>query len=904
MHWRLLALVAVVACAPPDLGLVSPCSLDADCGEDLVCHRGNCLARVERCNNDGVLDEGERCDDGNADETDACSNNCAVARCGDGITRSDVRSGEPGYEGCDDGNTSNEDACLNDCTAAACGDGLRRRDLLAGEPGFEACDDGNLVDGDGCTGQCQVNICGDGIVHEGVESCDDGNGNDLDACTNACTLSSCGDGLVDAGLEACDDGNDVDTDACRNNCQRARCGDGVIRLDVAPEDTLYEACDDGNAFDDDACLSNCIEARCGDGVLRNDLALNDPAHETCDDGNEVETDECTTRCRTPRCGDGILDPRDERCDDGNNLPNDGCSPNCGRSLQRIEAGDDASCGLTENGYVYCAGYPYNFSTNRAHAHVGISTLMTWSHQDASRTEWRQIYGQAADMDSVHAVDRWPVLDRLPPRGAVSDMCLSGMACFVRQGAYSGLFCVHRGLCGGVQQLDGNDDWRTLRCGGSGLVSPEGSLHCAIRGATRRVHCWTHNRSGAAQMITGGPCRLSNPLTDPQGAPIDNPRDVAVARNIVCVLFEDGRSWCHTANQAPSYLMTDGGEQFEQIAGSGDYICGLRGDGSVACRSESGQLLARLWSADAQLEARRIHSVKWTAQGRMLERHHVLTTRSHDPDQLGGMRFVSWGGGLRDDSEYLNRFYSRVPRSDVVDWNFSWTRGCGVDHRGRGLCIGETHGNSCSISSNPGARFTDITTRRRVDRVFMGKETGNCGEGNCTSTLRLVTVDADGRHELLSRSDPAWNTLGRLRGVAFGGTPRGEQGRLTCVLLLNGTTLCKGDNHYGQLGFAVEEGSFANDFRVVRDVPAFAQIGIGVRVVCGLTEQGSLWCWGNNEAPRRIELPSAVIPSSIENASYVILEDNSLWSSRMLHNLGPGVVLAERDGWTQLAVPTE
>ncbi|MEE2836819.1 MAG: hypothetical protein VYB65_12450, partial [Myxococcota bacterium] len=170
-----LALIALIACAPPDFGVAPPCSVDTDCGAGLVCHQGSCLVRAARCNQDGVLDEGERCDDGNDDETDACLNNCTPARCGDGVVRAGLATGSPGYEACDDGNTSNTDACLNDCSAAACGDGLQRTDLLAGEEGFEACDDGNRVDGDGCTGRCQVNTCGDGIVHEGVEACDDGN---------------------------------------------------------------------------------------------------------------------------------------------------------------------------------------------------------------------------------------------------------------------------------------------------------------------------------------------------------------------------------------------------------------------------------------------------------------------------------------------------------------------------------------------------------------------------------------------------------------------------------------------------------------------------------------------------------------------------------------------------------
>ena len=906
MRQLLIVQFTLIACAPLELGVAPPCSLDAECLEGKVCHQGHCLEPVARCNQDGVLDDGERCDDGNMEDDDACTNACELARCGDGIARANVSPGAPGYEACDDGNTSNTDACLNDCSAAACGDGLRRSDLLPGEEGFEVCDDGNLVDGDGCTGRCQVNTCGDGIVHEGVEACDDGNRNDLDACSNACTRSACGDGLIEAGVEACDDGNDINSDACLNNCQIARCGDGVIRLDLDPSDEDYETCDDGNAFPDDACLGDCSEARCGDGVLRNDLALNDPAYEACDDGNEVEADECTTRCRTPRCGDGILDARDERCDDGNNLPNDGCSPNCGRTIKRIEAGDEHSCALTENGYVYCAGYPANFSMTPNNRSVGVSTLMTWSHGDASPNQWRAVGGQTADLSAGNTIERWPILNALPPRGAVLDMCSSGMTCFVRQGNDSGLYCVQAALCGDLLPLDGDTDWHTLRCGGSGRISPDGALHCAIKGETGSVYCWTHQRAGNAQRLTQGACRLHGPLVDRSHRPIENAQDVAVARHMVCVLLEDGRTSCQNSwNGVTGPLTYDGEEQFEQIVGSGDYVCGRRVDGSVACRSSYGHLLPLLWSADEPWEARRIHPVKWTNLGSHLGTSHVLTMASGDPNQPGGLRFMSWDGVFRNHGEYLSRFYSPVPRGEVTEWNFSWGHGCGVDRQGRGLCIGHPPtflGAGCSVSGKAGARFTDIQTRRPVDQLLISAEQGSCYPQGCSSTLGLVALDVHGQHELLSHSDPAWERIGRLKSVAFGQGYSHQ--RFTCVLLLDGVTLCKGNNARGQLGVSAHTLSSSSAFRVVPGVPAFTQIGTSGSSSCGLTEQGALWCWGDDEAPLRMDLAAAVVAWSSRNTAYVILEDNTLWTRKDMSGFNQDMVLAERSGWTQLAVPTE
>jgi cysteine-rich repeat protein len=97
------------------------------------------------CGN-GVREGSEQCDDGNDLNTDACTNGCQNARCGDGFTRD-------GVEQCDDGNAVNNDFCRNDCTfaPAVCGDGIRQNG--------ETCDDGNTLDGDDCPPDCTIASC-------------------------------------------------------------------------------------------------------------------------------------------------------------------------------------------------------------------------------------------------------------------------------------------------------------------------------------------------------------------------------------------------------------------------------------------------------------------------------------------------------------------------------------------------------------------------------------------------------------------------------------------------------------------------------------------------------------------------------------------------------------------------
>ncbi len=139
--------------------------------------------------------------------------------CGNGIVEED--------EFCDDGNAVNSDDCLDDCTPATCGDGYV-------QDGVEDCDDENMNPHDACLNDCTFNVCGDGIINDGVEICDDSNSLNTDGCLNDCTPWSCGDGFVNEDKESCDDGiNSGLYGSCSSDCSTAMpaCGDGIIDED-------------------------------------------------------------------------------------------------------------------------------------------------------------------------------------------------------------------------------------------------------------------------------------------------------------------------------------------------------------------------------------------------------------------------------------------------------------------------------------------------------------------------------------------------------------------------------------------------------------------------------------------------------------------------------------------------
>jgi len=231
------------------------------------------------CGN-GLIEQGEACDDGNTVPGDGCNADCLKEN---GQVCSDRNQCESGV--CDA--AENPDVCE---PADSCGNS----DL----EGTEACDDGNPNNGDGCSDSCVVEpgwtcptpgtpcdeICGDGLV-VGTETCDDADADLTDACpdgpTGSCLVASCGDGFLwstDGGSEACDDGNTATGDGCDDSCLKelgqsctagAECGSGICDTigsnSCEPANTCGngtietgEGCDDGDIVNGDGCDSACL----------------------------------------------------------------------------------------------------------------------------------------------------------------------------------------------------------------------------------------------------------------------------------------------------------------------------------------------------------------------------------------------------------------------------------------------------------------------------------------------------------------------------------------------------------------------------------------------------------------------------------------------------------------------
>jgi cysteine-rich repeat protein len=329
------------------------------------------------CGN-AVVERGEECDDGNADDSDACVAVCQLARCGDGFVQA-------GIEGCDDGNASNSDGCRSNCALPTCGDGVT-------DPA-EECDDGNADDTDDCTSRCMLARCGDGVVHQGVEQCDDGASNadqppfllvqlgaaqpvkPLARSTDVATFYAYGSASSHTGLEQMQESRlylyrDLSTGALGLVANHGvdKNATGIEQPDSKVVQTFWGVpLAAWVAVADDKVTEFHIEQPGmvhGDWKFHNNTdggalaGLPAPGAFTIqivsdfqqgidawsyvkDTGERIALDlttpaflvayelpsSCRLDCTIPRCGDGILDAG-ELCDDGNTVGGDGCAADC------------------------------------------------------------------------------------------------------------------------------------------------------------------------------------------------------------------------------------------------------------------------------------------------------------------------------------------------------------------------------------------------------------------------------------------------------------------------------------------------------------------------------------------------------------------------------------------------
>ncbi len=323
-------LVAVEAACNDDAANYDSCFS----GANPPCENGveDTFGKCNGCGN-GIVDPGEKCDDGNNQDGDGCNENCqreCVGGCDDANPcTTDSCDGTTGLcqyapnagASCDDGNAcTSGDLCQADATCSGTAVICTALDQCHGvgtcDPQTGLCSDPVKPDGSSCTDDSTCtnqDQCVNGICVPGVPiSCDDAN-----VCTDdsVCdSVSGCVHSNLDNGTPCSD----------QNACNGAEtCQEGACSAGTPPN------CDDGNPCTDDSCDANVAEEPC----------LHDPidtGETTCGVGAcERTIDNCIDgqpqSCIPGEPSEEICNQIDDDCDgvvDGPDLDSDGSTDIC------------------------------------------------------------------------------------------------------------------------------------------------------------------------------------------------------------------------------------------------------------------------------------------------------------------------------------------------------------------------------------------------------------------------------------------------------------------------------------------------------------------------------------------------------------------------------------------------
>ncbi len=551
-------------------------------------------------------------------------------------------------------------------------------------------------------------------------------------------------------------------------------------------------------------------------------ALPDEAEE-CDDGNTLSGDGCSSRCEleqgwtcsttfptvcTPVCGDGLVVGLEE-CDDKNSDGGDGCSPDCtvepGYSCEAMpsvcittcgdqvrageeecddgntDSGDGCSPDCTVEPGWFCEGSP------------SVCDAALCSDQIAAGDE----ECDGADLRGLECTSLGYDAGEL---GCLSDCQLDTAGC-----TYCG-----DGVCAPGEACPAD-------CGAVKISL--GLAHVCALTATKKAYCWGFNNTGQlGNGRLGLTSCLFNLACDPEPQRvlgIDELADIHAGTSISCGIKPDQSLWCWGSNRTGQ--LGDG-----------------RANHGITCNDDDCSLIPVPVSLEFpvfSVASGYDHACALTTSG------SVYCWGSNEYGQLGD-------GNSSHGTTCSGVDCSRVPVAvalhDVVQIDANSYFTCALRSNGTVWCWGQNHagqlGNNSTQNRNTPIQVSGLSQVSQVDLGFdfaCARKTDStiwCWGSNSFGQL--------GDRTTTNRSTPV--RAGTILGSRVSGG-----GEFTCVMKADNSWWCWGNNNSGQLG---DQGtSDSLDPVELQSAPPMSIAMAGIwYYVCGLgTEQGQIYCWGNN-----------------------------------------------------------
>jgi len=409
----------------------------------------------------------------------------------------------------------------------------------------------------------------------------------------------------------------------------------------------------------------------------------------------------------------------------------------------------------------------------------------------------------------------------------------------------------------TREATGASDWESVSAGDRHT--------CGVK-ADGSLYCWGRRTEG--QLGTGGagydpPRRTPERVTG--GA--EGWVSVAAGGSHTCGVKTDGSLYCWGSNGGGRLGDGTTGERrtptreasraddWASVSAGDEHTCAVKTDGSLHCwgRNAAGQL------GDGTTADRRTPTQETSGASDWAS---VAAGWRHTCGVKTDGSLHCWGRNTADqlgDGTTVDRRAPTREASGAAHWasvSAGWRHSCGVKTDGSLHCWGRNVSGKLGDGTTTNRATPSPETSGATDWVWVGAgERHTCGLKE-DGSIHCWGWNSDG--QLGDGTTTDHRTPTREASGATDWRAAAAGGEHSCGVKVDGSLLCWGRNHAGQLGDATtttrrtptDEASGASDW---------VTVATGERHTCGVKIDGSLLCWGSNYY-RQVGAPTSTSPS--------------------------------------------